>query len=63
MVIILDENVSLAPAQPLRNAGHEVIAVAETNQTDETSEINQTDQITHEGHRPQIIRGSRPTDR
>lgn len=29
MVIILDENVSLALAQPLRNAGHEVIAVAE----------------------------------
>jgi len=29
MVIILDENVSLALAQSLRQAGHEVVAVAE----------------------------------
>ena len=29
-VIILDENVSLALADPLREAGHEVIAIAET---------------------------------
>ena len=30
MVIVLDENVSLAPANVLRQAGHDVIAIAET---------------------------------
>jgi len=30
MIIILDENVSLALVHPLQEAGHEVIAIAET---------------------------------